>query len=240
MLLAAAAVLLAGARLLAADTARTDGWQKDVAAGRSHWAFQKPATPPVPPVHDAGWPKGDIDRFLLAAMEQAGVKPVADAGSESLIRRLSFDLIGLPPTPDEVRGFLADGSPTAVEAVVDRLLESPRFGERWARHWLDVARYADSSGKETNIPYPHAWRYRDWVIAAFNDDKPYDQFLKEQLAGDLLKHAGPADQARKIIATGFLALGPKGLNTRDGRQFRMDVVAEQYLRYGQDWPAGAP
>ncbi|MFM8803802.1 MAG: DUF1549 and DUF1553 domain-containing protein [Planctomycetia bacterium] len=227
MLLAAAAVLLAGARLLAADTARTDGWQKEVAAGRSHWAFQKPAAPPVPPVHDAGWPKGDIDRFLLAAMEQAGVKPVADAGRESLIRRLSFDLIGLPPTPDEVRGFLADGSPTAVEAVVDRLLESPRFGERWARHWLDVARYADSSGKETNIPYPHAWRFRDWVIAAFNDDKPYDQFLKEQLAGDLLKHAGPADQARKIIATGFLALGPKGLNTRDGRQFRMDMVDEQ-------------
>jgi hypothetical protein len=220
-------VLLVGAHVLAAAPTRPDAWEKEVAAGRSHWAFQKPTAPPVPPVRDAGWPKGDIDRFLLAAMEQAGVKPVADAGRESLIRRLSFDLIGLPPTPEEVRSFLADGSPTAVEVVVDRLLESPRFGERWARHWLDVARYADSSGKETNIPYPHAWRYRDWVIAAFNDDKPYDQFLKEQLAGDLLKHAGPADQARKIIATGFLALGPKGLNTRDGRQFRMDVVDEQ-------------
>ena len=204
-----------------------DAWQREVAAGRRHWALQKPVSPAVPPVSDAAWPRSDIDRFLLAAMEEAGVRPVADASRESLIRRLSFDLVGLPPTPEDVSDFVADAAPSAVERLVDRLLGSPRFGERWARHWLDVARYADSSGKETNLPFPHAWRYRDWVIAAFNDDKPYDQFLKEQVAGDLLKHSGPADQARKIIATGFLAIGPKGLNERDRRQFEMDVVDEQ-------------
>jgi hypothetical protein len=222
-----AVMLLSGRHVPAAEAGGPDTWQAEVAAGRRHWAFQKPVAPAVPAVLDADWPRGDIDRFLLAAMERAGVKPVADAGSESLIRRLSFDLIGLPPTPDEVRDFVADNSPEAVARVVDRLLASPRFGERWARHWLDVARYADSSGKETNVPYPHAWRYRDWVIAAFNADMPYDDFLKAQIAGDLLKHSGPADQAHKIVATGFLALGPKGLNTRDRRQFEMDLVDEQ-------------
>ncbi len=220
-----AVVVMMVARAATAEPA--DAWQQELAAGRRHWAFQRPVAPAVPEVRDADWPRSDLDRFLLAAMEEAEVKPVADAGREALIRRLSFDLTGLPPTPEEVHEFVADTSPAAVETVVDRLLASPRFGERWARHWLDVARYADSSGKETNLPFPHAWRYRDWVIAAFNDDKPYDQFLKEQLAGDLLKHSGPADQAHKIIATGFLALGPKGLNERDRRQFAMDVVDEQ-------------
>ena len=222
-----AAVLLPASRTAAADATRADAWEREVAAGRRHWALQKPVAPAVPAVRDADWPRGAIDRFLLAAMERAGVRPVADAGRESLIRRLAFDLVGLPPTPEEVRAFVADTSPQAVERLVDRLLAAPRFGERWARHWLDVARYADSSGKETNVPYPHAWRYRDWVIAAFNADMPYDDFLKAQIAGDLLKHSGPADQAGKIIATGFLALGPKGLNTRDRRQFHMDVVDEQ-------------
>ncbi|MFN7811735.1 MAG: DUF1549 domain-containing protein, partial [Planctomycetia bacterium] len=163
-----AAVLLPASRTAAADATRADAWEREVAAGRRHWALQKPVAPAVPAVRDADWPRGAIDRFLLAAMERAGVRPVADAGRESLIRRLAFDLVGLPPTPEEVRAFVADTSPQAVERLVDRLLASPRFGERWARHWLDVARYADSSGKETNVPYPHAWRYRDWVIAAFN------------------------------------------------------------------------
>jgi hypothetical protein len=211
----------------AADPAAQATWQRDLADGRRHWALQKPFAPAAPAVTDTDWPRTDIDRFLLAAMEKAGVKPVADAGREALLRRLSFDLVGLPPTPAEIEAFLADTAPDAVERLVNRLLASPRFGERWARHWLDVARYADSSGKETNVPYPHAWRYRDWVIEAFNADMPYDQFLKTQLAGDLLEHAGPADQARKIIATGFLALGPKALNTRDRRQFQMDLVDEQ-------------
>ena len=222
-----AVMLLSGSLVPGADGGSPDTWQAEVAAGRRHWAFQKPVAPAVPPVNDVAWPTSDIDRFLLAAMEKAGVRPVADASREAVIRRLSFDLTGLPPTPDEVREFIADTSPAAIERVVDRLLASPRFGERWARHWLDVARYADSSGKETNVPYPHAWRYRDWVIAAFNADMPYDDFLKAQIAGDLLKHSGPADQAAKIVATGFLAIGPKGLNTRDRRQFQMDVVDEQ-------------
>ena len=233
-ILIVAATVLAGAGSTAgAEAQSADTWDRDLAAGRRHWAFQKPVAPDVPAVRDAAWPRGAVDRFLIAAMEQAGVKPVADAGPEALIRRLAFDLTGLPPTPDEVREFAADPSPEAVERLVDRLLASPRFGERWARHWLDVARYADSSGKETNVPYPHAWRYRDWVIAAFNADMPYDRFLKEQLAGDLLKHSGPADQAEKIVATGFLALGPKSLNERDRRQFQMDVVDEQIDAFSQ-------
>jgi len=226
-LLPALALLLSAGGSLAADPVPAADWQRDLEAGRRHWALQKPVAPPVPPVKNAAWPRTDIDWFLLAAMEQAGVSPVADAGREALIRRLSFDLTGLPPTPADVREFVADAAPDAVERVVDRLLGSPRFGERWARHWLDVARYADSNGKETNLPYPHAWRYRDWVIAAFNADMPYDDFLKAQLAGDLLRHSGPADQAGKIVATGFLALGPKALNTLDSRQFQMDVVDEQ-------------
>jgi len=225
-LVAAVVAWLTAGAIEAAESA-TDSWREEVAVGRRHWAFRKPVAPGLPDVRDADWPRSDIDRFLLAAMEKAGVRPVADADRAALLRRLSFDLIGLPPTPAEIDDFLADTSATAVERVVDRLLASPRFGERWARHWLDVARYADSSGKETNLPYPHAWRYRDWVIAAFNDDKPYDRFLREQLAGDLLRHSGPADQARKIIATGFLALGPKALNERDRRQFQMDMVDEQ-------------
>ena len=230
-ILAAVAAFLPTLALAAApapaDQASSDQWQRDLEEGRRHWALQKPVAQPAPPVNDAAWPRTDVDRFLLAAMERAGVKPVADADREALIRRLSFDLVGLPPTPEEVREFVADESPDAVERLADRLLESPRFGERWARHWLDVARYADSNGKETNVPYPHAWRYRDWVIAAFNADMPYDDFLKAQIAGDLLKHSGPADQAAKIVATGFLALGPKSLNIRDPRQFQMDLVDEQ-------------
>lgn len=227
--LLAAAGFLPVARDAAAETpaARADSWQADLDAGRRHWAFQKPAAPTVPEVADADWPAGDIDRFLLAEMEKAGVRPVADADREALLRRVTFDLTGLPPTTEEIHDFHEDTSPGAFERVVERLLASPRFGERQARHWLDVARYAESSGKETNLPYPHAWRYRDWVIAAFNDDVPYDDFLKAQIAGDLLRHSGPADQARKIVATGFLALGPKGLNERDRRQFQMDVVDEQ-------------
>ena len=226
-LLAAAAFLGVAGDAAEVPGGGSDAWQRDLEAGRRHWAFQKPVAPALPEVADADWPAGDIDRFLLAAMEQAGVKPVADAGREALLRRVTFDLSGLPPTPEEIRDFLEDTSPEAFERVVDRLLASPRFGERWARHWLDVARYAESSGKEINLPYPHAWRYRDWVIAAFDADMPYDEFLKAQIAGDLLRHSGPDDQARKIVATGFLALGPKGLNERDRMQFRMDVVDEQ-------------
>ena len=172
------------------------------------------------------WPRGDIDRFLLAALESRGLAPVADADRPRLLRRVTFDLIGLPPTPEELEAFLADDSPDAFAKVVDRLLASPRFGERWGRHWLDVARYAESSGK-TNFSYPQAWRYRDWTIASFNADKPYDRFVREQIAGDLLPAGDDRKRADQIIATGFLALGSKAHDAENRGQFVLDVVDEQ-------------
>ncbi len=199
----------------------------DVDAGRQHWSFQKPMKPKPPAVVTSGWAKTDIDRFVLAKMEENKLRPVRDADRSTLIRRIAFDLTGLPPTPDEVKAFLADNSPDAVKRVIDMYLDSERYGERWARHWLDVARYGESSGKEVNVLYPHAWRYRDYVVESFKKDKPYDLFLKEQIAGDLMKSEGKRDQAEKIVATGFLAIGSKGHNNRDRRQFAMDLVDEQ-------------
>lgn len=199
----------------------------DTEKARQHWSFQPPKKSPAPAVNDARWPRSDIDRYLLAELEGKGLHPVGDADRRSLLRRVSFDLTGLPPTPEETAAFLADADPRAFERVVDRLLASPRFGERWGRHWLDVARYAESSGKEVNIAYPHAWRYRDYVIQAFNDDKPYDRFLKEQIAGDLLPYSDETAHAQQIVATGYLALGPKSHNTRDPRQFAVDLADEQ-------------
>lgn len=199
----------------------------DIAAGRKHWSFVKPEKSAPPSVQNTAWPRTDIDRFVLAELEAKGLEPVADADRQTLIRRLAYDLTGLPPTPDEVRAFVQDTSPKAVERVVDMYLDSERFGERWARHWLDVARYAESSGKDVNILYPHAWRYRDYVIESFKKDKPYDQFLKEQIAGDLMKFRDKRDQAEKIVATGFLAIGAKTHNNRDRRQFNLDMVDEQ-------------
>jgi len=218
--------LLIGVCLLAPE--RVSAWTADeIAAGRSHWAFQPPVDRPPPAVRDDAWPRTPIDRHLLAALEDAGITPVADTDRATLIRRLAFDLTGLPPAPEEVRAFVADTSADALERVVEGYLASPRFGERWARHWLDVARYAESSGKDSNVPFPHAWRYRDYCIAAFNDDVPFDRFVREQIAGDLLDVRDEAEQARAIVATGFLALGPKGLADRDARQFRLDLVDEQ-------------
>ena len=199
----------------------------DVKKGREHWAFQKPVKNAAPAVKNAEWPRSDIDKFTLADMESKGLAPVGDADRRTLIRRIAFDLTGLPPTPDEINAFIADNSPNAVKNIIDQYLDSPRFGERWGRHWLDVSRYAESSGKEVNILYPHAWRYRDYVIDSFNKDKPYDQFIKEQIAGDLLKYQDKRQQAEQIVATGFLALGPKSHNQRDRRQFVMDIVDEQ-------------
>jgi hypothetical protein len=205
----------------------------DTEKAKQHWSFQPPRKTAAPTVKNAQWPKGDIDRFVLSELEAKNLKPVADADPRTLIRRVTFDLTGLPPSPEEVDAFVqacakeASSSPTPYEKLVDRLLASPRFGERWGRHWLDVARYAESSGKEVNIAYPHAWRYRDYVIDAFNADKPFDRFLKEQIAGDLLPYSDETQHARQIIATGYLALGPKSHNTRDPRQFAMDLADEQ-------------
>jgi hypothetical protein len=198
----------------------------DLARARGFWSFRPPKKSAPPSVKRTDWPRGDIDRFLLAALEARGLAPVADADRPRLLRRVTFDLSGLPPTPEELDAFLADDSPDAFAKVVDRLLVSPRFGERWGRHWLDVARYAESSGK-TNFSYPQAWRYRDWAIASFNADKPYDRFVREQIAGDLLPAGDDRERAEQIVATGFLALGSKAHDAENRGQFVLDLVDEQ-------------
>jgi len=194
---------------------------------QEHWAWQPLTNPPVPAVKANEWPRADVDRFLLAALEAKNLKPVSDADKLTLIRRVTYDLTGLPPTPAEIDAFLQDTSPTAFEKVVDRLLASPRFGEQWGRHWLDVARYAESTGPSRNIPYPHAWKYRDYVIDAVNADVPFNRFVREQVAGDLLPAADDAEANRLQIATGFLALGVKDVNQRFKTRFIMDNVDEQ-------------
>ena len=201
--------------------------EMDISQGRNHWAFQPPKNAASPGVKNTAWPRTDVDRFVLAALEAKGLKPVADTDRRTLLRRVSFDLTGLPPAPAEVEAFVADTSPEAFATVVDRLLASPRFGEKWARHWLDIARYAESTGKTVNFNYPHAWRYRDYVIAAFNANKPYDQFIREQLAGDLMQSDDPKVKLERLIATGFLAIGPKTLNERNGLKFELDLADEQ-------------
>lgn len=196
-------------------------------AAKKWWAFQPLRQPSVPAVKDAAWPRGNVDRFVLAGLERKGLKPVGDADRLTLLRRVCFDLTGLPPSPEAARAFLADESPQAFAKLVDALLAEPRFGERWGRHWLDVARYAESTGKDLNVSLPHAWRYRDYVIAAFNSDKPYDRFIREQLAGDLLPAKDAKAVAEQLIATGFLAVGPKNLGELTPRQFELDLADEQ-------------
>ncbi|MFM7205647.1 MAG: PSD1 and planctomycete cytochrome C domain-containing protein [Planctomycetaceae bacterium] len=197
------------------------------AAAATHWAFQPVRDHAAPAVANDAWPRTDVDRFLLAKLDAAGLAPVADARPAALLRRVHIDLTGLPPEPEEVAEFLADPSRVRFLATVDRLLASPRFGERWGRHWLDVARYAESSGKETDFAYPHAWRYRDYVVRAFNDDMPFDQFAIEQIAGDFFEARDDRERAELLVATGFLAIGPKSHAERNRLQFEMDVVDEQ-------------
>ncbi|MFO0891663.1 MAG: PSD1 and planctomycete cytochrome C domain-containing protein [Isosphaeraceae bacterium] len=194
---------------------------------KEHWAWQPLNDPVLPVVHDPSWPSDDLDRFVLAGLEKAGLSPVRDAEKATLIRRVSFDLTGLPPTPEQTDAFLADRSPDAFAKVVNRLLASPGFGERWGRHWLDVARYGESTGPSRNIPYPHAWRYRDYVIEATNRDLPFDRFVTEQIAGDLLPASSPGERDRLATATGFLALGVKDVNQRFKVRFQMDNVDDQ-------------
>ncbi len=201
----------------------------DVAAGKKFWSFQ-PITNPAPPkTNNADWPRTEIDRFVLAGLEQNKLAPKNDADARTLIRRLYFDLTGLPPSPEEVAEFsqaYARSPRTTLETLVDRLLASPQFGERWGRHWLDVARYGESNGNVRNATFPHAWRYRDYVIAAVNADKPYDRFLTEQIAGDLLPTESPEERNANLVATGFLAIGSKP-NAQGNPNFQMDVVADQ-------------
>jgi hypothetical protein len=203
------------------DASRTQ--PSTFAEGRKHWAFQPVKDSPPPQVKNQAWVRTPIDRFILDKLENKGIQPAPQASKLTLLRRVTYDLIGLPPTPKEIEDFLADQSKDAYAKVVDRLLASPRYGEYWGRHWLDVARYADSTGMDEDHIYPHAWRYRDYVVKAFNDDLPYDRFVAEQIAGDLIEPATP----QGIVATGFLALGPKPLAQQDRIKMIYDVVDEQ-------------
>ena len=194
-----------------------------------HWAFGKLGHGELPKVTNTEWIRQPLDYFTLARLEEQQLPLVPPAGKRILIRRAYFDLIGLPPTPDQVRAYLADKSPTAYHKVIDELLASYYYGERWGRHWLDLARYGDSNGGDENHPYPLAWRYRNWVIAALNRDLPYDQFVREQLAGDLMTPAS----AERIAATGFLAIGTKILAEKDQVKKRADIVDEQIDTMGR-------
>ncbi len=205
----------------------------DVSAGRRHWAFLPLSDPVVPRVDDKAWPICDVDRFILARLEVAGLRPASEADRYALLRRLSFDLTGLPPAPEQIQTFVDDQSQYAYESVVDQLLASPAFGDRWGRHWLDVTLYADTIGDDRLVPEKSAWRYRDYVIAAFNVDKPFDQFLREQIAGDLLPAKDDRRRAEQLVATAFLTQGPIQTVNMFKAQLRWDVVDIQVGKVGQ-------
>jgi hypothetical protein len=196
-------------------------------AQRRFWSFQPVKAVAAPAVRDAGWARSDLDRFILAGLEAKGLRPAAPADKRTLLRRATFDLTGLPPTPDEIDAFLKDDSPDAFRRVVDRLLASPAYGERWGRHWLDLVRYTDSfdaRGLGGTMDCADAWRYRDWVVAAFNRDMPYDRFLTYQIAGDLLPGGFDRDG---VIATGLLALGNWGGGDADKEKLLTDIADDQ-------------
>jgi hypothetical protein len=205
-----AAIVIAGS--VAAAVAHAADYEKDAnAAGKKPWAYQTVQRPDIPAVKNPKWVRTPVDAFVLARIEEAGLTPSKEADRATYIRRATLDTWGLLPTPEEVRAFQKDRSKDAYEKLVDRLLASPRYGERWGRRWLDQARYADSDGYNADGTRPNIWRYRDYVIKAFNDDKPYDQFVKEQLAGDEIW----PDVQESLIATGFLRSFPDEINARD-------------------------
>ena len=199
------------------------------AAEPLHWSFQPVRKPAIPAVKSAAWLKDGADAFILAKLEAAGLAPSPDADRATLLRRATFDLTGLPPTREELSAFVRDPAPddAAFAKVVDRLLASPRFGERWARHWLDVVRYADSVGRTWNSPFLYAWRYRDWVIDSLNEDKPFSVFASEQIAGDLLPARTVAEKRSRLTATGLLALGALPLQDSGALTFALDRVDDQ-------------
>ncbi len=208
------------------------GAEEAAAAVRSHWAFQPVERPEPPNVSDSAWPRNEIDRFVLARLEGEQVEPSAEAPAATLIRRLSLDLTGLPPTPREVAAFASDPSPASYEDLVDRLLDSPHYAEKWARFWLDLARYADSDGFRGDNFRPHAWRYRHWVIEAFDRDMPFDRFTLEQIAGDLL----PGGTVEQRVATGFHRNTPT--NTEGGsdpEEWRFEQVVNRTNTVGTVW-----
>ncbi|WP_164100909.1 PSD1 and planctomycete cytochrome C domain-containing protein [Candidatus Laterigemmans baculatus] len=208
-----------------------------VAASKAEdlWSLKPIARPTPPQVENPQWVANPIDAFILTRLEAAGVAPNEPADRRTLIRRVTFDLTGLPPTPEEVERFMADEDPRAYENLVDRLLASPAYGERWGRHWLDVARYADSNGLDENIAHGNAWRYRDWVVGAWNEDLPYDQFVHQQLAGDLLPSDDRETRYDHLTATGYLSLGPKVLAEADKMKMEMDIIDEQLDTLGRSF-----
>ncbi len=189
-----------------------------IEAGRQHWAFQPLSTAKLPAVKNTAWPKNDVDHFILAALEKNGQSPAPEVDPATLIRRITLDLTGLLPTPEEVEAFVH--SSQAYEALIDRLLASPHYGERWGRHWLDLARYADTSGTHNDLDRPHAWKYRDYVIRSFNDDKPYSRFVAEQIAGDEID----GEDEQSLIATGFCRNG----TSNDDNMGKNDDALAQY------------
>lgn len=193
------------------------------------WSFAPVTRPAAPKVQQAAWLRDGLDIFILARIEAAGLTPNPDADRATLLRRATFDLTGLPPTPEEITAFLRDPATdeAALAKVVDRLLASPRFGERWGRHWLDVTRYADSVGRTWNSPFLYAWRYRDWVIDSLNEDKPFPLFAAEQIAGDLLPAKTIAEKRSRILGTGFLTLGALPLQDSTSEAFALDRVDDQ-------------
>jgi hypothetical protein len=217
--LALLAVIAMTVELRAADSPETEPTPPEApitASDRMHWAFQPARRPTVPPVQNADWCRTAIDRFILPRLETTGLSPLPEADRATLLRRVTFDLTGLPPTVDELDAFLADPAPDAYDRVVDRLLASPAYGERWAQHWLDLARFAETDGFEFDHERPNAWRYRDWVVDSLNGDMPFDQFIRLQLAADELH----PDDAAALAATGFLLCGPDMPDINDQQERR--------------------
>jgi hypothetical protein len=208
-------------RIASAPTTQTQATARDAASERKFWSYQ-PIRDPAPPVSlSAGLGRNPVDQFILATLDARGLSPNPEADRTTLIRRVTFDFTGLPPTPAEIDAFLRDPSSKAYEQLVDRLLDSPRFGEQFGRHWLDLVRYADTAGDSSDYPIPQAARYRDYVVDSFNEDKPYDQFLREQIAGDLLPWTDQAERNEHLVATGFIALSRR-FGTDEG-QFELTI-----------------
>lgn len=208
----------------------------DIAKGREFWSFQPIKNTAPPQVQENSWPRTEIDRFVLARLEEKNLKPAPDSEPAVLLRRLFYDLTGLPPTPEDIEQFTrhADSNlDAALVEVVERLLNSKQFGEKWGRHWLDLARYADSNGSSFNPPFPSAWRYRNWVIEAYNQDLPYDQFVVKQIAGDLLPYESQRERDENLTATAYLMLGSKVLGLFDKEQLYLDVADEQIDTIGK-------
>lgn len=215
-------------RVSTAEVVKSRVTDEDIRKGREFWSFKPPVAPTIP--EGTAWASSKIDRLIEQQYAAHQLTPAADSDAFAFLRRLHLDLTGLPPAPETMEQFHDAwqlNPEQAIASEVDRLLGTPQYGERWARHWLDVARFAESTGKEVDVTFPHAWRYRDYVIDAFNNDKPYDQFVREQVAGDLLPAKTDEQWAEHLVATGFLALGPKALIEQNPRQFQADLIDEQ-------------